>query len=202
MLATYAREHEATYDAAVADGAVDDVLKSYRVGSLTPEIAVAGFLERFVTVHGAAIMDTVGQFRDNVIAQAQDFVKPLDGAFEVLATLAEMGVPVAILTNGWSPFQEEKARLIHFSGPVLVSERIGFRKPAPEAFAVLAQHLATAPVDIVFVGDDPGADIAGASAAGMKSVWFDWENKTYPADVAPPTHTIKTLAELPSLVQG
>ncbi len=202
MLATYASGHDTSYDAAAADAGVDDVLKSYRVGSLTPEVAVAGFLEQFVTVHGAAIMDTVSQFRELVIARAKEFVTPIDGALELLATLSQMGVPIAILTNGWSPFQEEKARLIHFSGPVLVSERIGYRKPAPEAFALLAQHLACDPLDMLFVGDDPGADCAGATAAGMQAVWFDWENRSYPADIAPPAHTIKSLAELLPIVQG
>jgi putative hydrolase of the HAD superfamily len=202
MLATYAHEHDTRYDVAAADASVDDVLTSYRVGSLTPEVAIAGFLEQHVTVHGAAIMDTVSQFRELVIGRAKEFITPIDGALEVLAALAEMNVPIAILTNGWSPFQEEKARLIHFSGPVLVSERIGFRKPAPEAFAVLAEHLACAPVDMFFVGDDPGADCAGATAAGMQSVWFDWENRTYPADISPPAHTIRSLSELLPLLQG
>jgi putative hydrolase of the HAD superfamily len=201
LLASYAHEHDTPYDLASADAAVDEVLKSYRVGSLTPEIAVAGFLEHFVSVSGAAIMDTVSQFRDLVVSRAKDFVTPIDGAFELLAALSERGVPIAILTNGWSPFQEEKARLMHFSGPVLVSERIGFRKPAPEAFAMLAQHLVREPVDMFFVGDDPEADCAGATHAGIRSVWFDWENKTYPADLAPPTHTIKKLADVLALIE-
>ena len=202
MLATYAKEHDTAYDAYAANDSVDDVLASYRIGTLTPEIALAGFLERFVTVPGAAIMDTVSQFREIVVARMRDSITPVDGALDLLATLGKMDVPVALLTNGWSPFQEEKARLIHFSGPVLVSERIGFRKPAPEAFALLAQHLDRAPVDIYFVGDDPVADCGGATEAGMQSVWFDWENKTYPSDVAPAAHTISKLVEFVAIIQG
>jgi HAD superfamily hydrolase (TIGR01509 family) len=201
-LATYARDHEATYNAAAADAAVDDVLASYRVGTMTPEVAVAGFLEHFAPVHGAAVMDAANAFREHVMSRASAFIQPVDGAQALLAKLAEMDVPIALLTNGWSPFQEEKARIIGFAGPVFVSERIGVRKPAPEAFAHLTNTFERAPVDIFYVGDDPRADCAGAREAGLRSVWFDWEGKTYPSDVAAPEFTIKKLGELLMLLQG
>jgi putative hydrolase of the HAD superfamily len=139
-------------------------------------------------------------FRDMVLARAKEFVTPLDGARDVLAQLDAAGVPVAILSNGWSPFQEEKARLIGFEGPVFVSERIGVQKPAAAAFAFLLAHFERAPVDIFYVGDDPVADCGGARGAGMRSVWFDWERKSYPSDVAAPDATIHTLSEIPSLL--
>jgi HAD superfamily hydrolase (TIGR01549 family) len=201
-LATYARDHAATYDVAVADAAVDDVLQSYRVGTLTPEVAVAGFLERFAPVHGAAVMDAANAFRERVMSRASTFIQAVDGAEALLAKLVEMDVPVALLTNGWSPFQEEKARIIGFPGPVFVSERIGIRKPAPEAFAHLAHAFDRAPVDIFYVGDDPLADCVGAREAGMHSVWFDWEGKTYPSDLAGPEFTINKLEDFIILLQG
>ena len=202
LLAKYAHEHEATYDVSGADGAIDDVLASYRVGTLTPEIAFAGLLERFVPVHGASVMDAASGFRDAVVARASTTITAIDGARELLASLAAMHVPVALLTNGWSPFQEEKARVIGFEGPVFVSERIGARKPSPEAFSQLVATFERAPVDIFYVGDDPAIDCVGAREAGMTSVWFDWENRTYPADCAAPDYTIKHLAELAAIVQG
>jgi putative hydrolase of the HAD superfamily len=124
----------------------------------------------------------------------------LPGALEVLAKLDECRIPYALLTNGWSPLQEEKARLIGFRGPVFVSERLGFLKPAPQAFAQLVKHFERPAGDIWYIGDDPQADCAGAAAAGMTSVWFDWENKTYPAGVTSPTHSIHTLEELLALL--
>ena len=199
-LAKYARDHETTYDVNLATSAVDDVLVSYRVGTLTPEIAFAGFLERFVPVHGASVMDLATTFRDLVMAKADTFVTLVDGAREVLAKLASMGVPVALLTNGWSPLQEEKARKTGIEGPVFVSERLGVRKPAPEAFAQLIAAFDRPPVDIFYVGDDPEVDCVGARNAGLKSVWFDWENKTYPSTCAAPDYTIKRLMELPALL--
>jgi putative hydrolase of the HAD superfamily len=53
-----------------------------------------------------------------------------------------------------------------------------------------------------YVGDDPAADIAGANAAGMQSIWFDWEGRAYPAEIAPPTRVIHALDELLGFLQG
>ena len=82
----------------------------------------------------------------------------------MLAAIAALGLPTAILTNGWSPLQEEKARLVGFSGTVLASDAIGARKPEPEAFAMLARALDTPADRIAYVGDDPAVDIARRSA--------------------------------------
>jgi putative hydrolase of the HAD superfamily len=105
-----------------------------------------------------------------------------------------------LLTNGWSPLQEEKARLIGFAGPVFVSERIGVRKPAAEAFGYLAKHFELPFGKIWYVGDDPAADCGGARALGMTTVWFDWEHRSYPEDLPKPDHVIHRLSELPGLL--
>jgi hypothetical protein len=36
----------------------------------------------------------------------------------------------------------------------------------------------------------------------LRSVWYDWEGRTYPDGVARPDFVIHALAELPALVQG
>jgi FMN phosphatase YigB (HAD superfamily) len=52
------------------------------------------------------------------------------------------------------------------------------------------------------VGDDPAADCAGSTALGMQSVWYDWEERAYPSELAKPSATIHTLDELIGLLQG
>ena len=107
-----------------------------------------------------------------------------------------------MLTNGWSPLQEAKARCVGFSGTIIVSELAGVRKPDRAAFALLAEVLNAPAAGIVYVGDDPAVDVAGALAAGMKAAWFDWEGHTYPASLLQPTWRIAALTELPALVVG
>jgi HAD superfamily hydrolase (TIGR01549 family) len=200
MLADHAAAHGIQYDAAAAGVAIDETLAQYRSSDRSIESCIAGFFERFAP--DSNVLDITGQFRDAVVAAAPDHVQALPGATEMLAKLDEMGVPYALLTNGWSPLQEEKARLIGFRGPVFVSERIGVRKPSPEAFAFLAKHFEL-PFDAIwYVGDDPAADCAGARNLGMTSVWFDWENRGYPEDLARADHVIHSLDEIPRLASA
>ncbi len=203
LLAEIARRRGITYDAQAAEGAIDAVLQAYRSGAQSLEGAIAGFFERFTPGGTTAdVVDEAGRFRDAVLARTQAHVEALPGALEMLQALDEMNVPYALLTNGWSPLQEEKARLLGFRGPVFVSERIGPRKPAREAFEALGNAFDLPLESIWYVGDDPVADCAGAAAAGLTTVWYDWEGVAYPPDVRAPDHTIHALSELPPLLAG
>jgi HAD superfamily hydrolase (TIGR01549 family) len=201
MLAELAAEKNLTYDAAAAEMAVDDTLAAYRGGSQTVEIALAGFFGRFAPA-GSAALDHAQKFRDLVVERAPAFIEALPGAREMLAKLDELGVRYALLTNGWSPLQEEKARLIDFQGSVYVSERIGVLKPQRAAFDVLVNHFELPPERVFYVGDDPVVDCAGAADAGLRAVWFDWEERVYPAGLRPPEFVVRELAQIPALLQG
>jgi HAD superfamily hydrolase (TIGR01549 family) len=185
--------------------AFDGYIARYRNGSISLEEALAGYFQGFAGATegaGSEFAEIVAEFKKVALSRAPEFVRPVPGATELLAQLEERGVPHAILTNGWSPLQEEKARLVGFKGAVLVSDLIGARKPSPEAFRVLGAALECAPSQIAYVGDDPRVDAGGALAAGMAAVWFDWEGRDYPGDLPPPTYRIGALSELASLVQG
>jgi HAD superfamily hydrolase (TIGR01509 family) len=201
MLAELAQRFGVTYDEAAAQAAVEEMLHAYRSGQVPLETAVEGFFLRFVD-EGEAIAGETTFFRDRCVLRAREFVRGLPGLRDTLAALDAMHVRYALLTNGWSPLQEEKARLIGFEAPVYVSERLGVRKPERGAFDVLAHLFDLPPASIWYVGDDPEVDCAGAKAAGMTAVWFDWEERTYPQGLIQPDYTIHALDELPSLLQG
>lgn len=201
MLREHALSRGVRYAVGDAEVAIDDDLARSRGGGAPIELAIAGFFERFAPA-GSASVDTAQEFRDRVVERAPAFVKPVPGADELLADLDAAGIPYALLTNGWSPLQEEKARLIGFRGSVFVSERIDARKPDRAAFDQLLKHFALPAAQIWYVGDDPEVDVAGAVAAGLNAVWFDWEGRTYPQELARPHHTIANLSELPALLQG
>jgi len=55
----------------------------------------------------------------------------------------------------------------------VISSEVGWRKPAPEFFAALCKALDARPEQVLYVGDDPINDFAGASAAGLKALLFD-----------------------------
>lgn len=172
---------------------IDELLKRQRRAEFSIDEAV----RRFVAAHGVtAAQSHVDWFRRTAIALVDDVVVPLPGVEQTLDALRERGMVMAILTNGWNPMQQRKAERAGFRESVLVSSDIGVQKPALQAFEMLLGALKTAPEETWYVGDDPRGDVAGAAAAGMQTVWIDWEAKEYPADVVTPGHTITRFDEL------
>ncbi len=94
----------------------------------------------------------------------------------VLDDLAAAGYVLGVLTNGQRAQQVAKlARigLLDRFAVVVASSELPAGKPDPGAFAVLCQRLGTGPGSVVFVGDDPVTDVAGARAAGLHAVLVD-----------------------------
>lgn len=116
----------------------------------------------------------------------------------MLAGLNERRVPWGIVTNG-SPNQHAKCRkagLDALASFVIVSEEAGYRKPDARIFRDALEAIGiTAPEDVMFVGDNPGADIDGAKRFGMKAAWIR-RGRAYPPDLHPPDHTIDRVTEV------
>lgn len=64
----------------------------------------------------------------------------------------------------------EETGLGPFFAAILISGRLGYRKPHPYVFARLVQELGMPPNRILFIGDDLEADFQGAKAAGLNAV--------------------------------
>lgn len=91
----------------------------------------------------------------------------------------------------------------HFS-TVVISEEIGIRKPRREIFDSVAETLELAPEEILHVGDNLDADVAGAAAVGMKTVWLtrrvaDPEAALADYDGPAPDFSLEDLLDLPVL---
>jgi FMN phosphatase YigB (HAD superfamily) len=126
-------------------------------------------------------------------------IEPLPRARETLAQIGSLGVPCAILTNGWSSIEQRKATQLGFAGPVLVSEDIGCRKPQEAAFAALSRALGLPPDRIWYVADDP-EDIAGAARAGLHTVWLRPSGAAFPSEFEAPEHAIERVDEVLALL--
>ncbi len=174
---------------------IDTLLADFRAGTMTLDDVVKRFVASLHDVHMTDRDDT-DRYRDICYELVGTHVQPLPGACELLAHLESVGFPQAILTNGWSPLQEKKIAVIGFPGPILVSDLIGASKPSPRAFERLVETLAVAPDSVWYVGDNPVADVGGALAAGLRTIWIDHGELTYPQNQPPPTMRITDLREL------
>ena len=78
----------------------------------------------------------------------------------------------------------------------------GAAKPHPGIFELMLRRACLSPREVVYVGDDPVADIEGAWRAGLPAVWVDRLGREWPATLAPPTHRVSDLAQLAALLCG
>ncbi len=104
------------------------------------------------------------------------FFRPDPPVLELLNRLRDRKFKLALLTNGGSEMQRaklEKAGLTESFeiDRTLISEEIGFEKPAINAFKILSERLQTPPANTLFVGDNPSNDMEGARAAGFQTCW-------------------------------
>jgi FMN phosphatase YigB (HAD superfamily) len=88
---------------------------------------------------------------------------------------------------------------------VVVSEELGIRKPRPEIFEAVAEGLGLEPREILHVGDSLSADVAGASAVGMRTVWLTRRIREPEAELARhagprPDFALDDLRDLPVLM--
>ncbi len=79
---------------------------------------------------------------------------------------------------------------------VVVSDAVGWRKPAPPIFHAALNRLGLQPAEALFVGDRADIDVVGAQGVGMPVAWLNPEGEARPAGVGPPNFEIRDLDEL------
>jgi FMN phosphatase YigB (HAD superfamily) len=180
---------------------VEALLLSFRNGETSMDEMIAQFAAAIGVPHAAT-----ARWQEHCYALVDELVQPIGGAFDVLARLHARGIPRAILTNGWTPLQQKKiARAFGDEArdlPVLVSDALRAVKPSRAAFDALVDVLGTPRERCWYVGDNPAGDVAGALAAGLRAVWFDWETQSYPQDLPPATLVIGSLRELEARIEN
>jgi putative hydrolase of the HAD superfamily len=77
---------------------------------------------------------------------------------------------------------------------------LGCAKPDARAYEALAHALTLEPAEILFVGDEPQADVTGPRNAGMQTVWVNRGAIAWPAELVPPDHVIADLDGLVALL--
>ena len=92
---------------------------------------------------------------------------------DVVPALCALGARyrLATLSNGNADLG--RIGLAHHFEVSLHAAALGCAKPEPRAYERLAHALTLAPAEILFVGDEPQADVVGPRAAGMQTVWVN-----------------------------
>jgi len=100
----------------------------------------------------------------------------------------------------------EEAGLCEHLDAIVVSDAFGLRKPRPEIFREVQRQLDVESHEMLHVGDSLEADVAGAAAAGIRTVWItrrvpEAERRLRAHAGVPPDHVVHDLAELSALLE-
>lgn len=125
-----------------------------------------------------------------------------DGAYELCLQLKACGIKQYAVTNGSTKAQEiklEKTGLINLFDGVFISDKIGHAKPSQEFFEYVFSHIPDFSKDYsIIIGDNLVCDIDGGNKAGLKTCYFDYENKGC-CDILP-DFTVRNMYELKQLL--
>ena len=126
-----------------------------------------------------------------------------DGAADALEAAIDSGRRVGLVTNGTRETQRLKLESLgitdRFETHVFADPDLGL-KPDPYPFERALDALKADPTMTTYVGDSLRADVAGANALGMESVWTPVDDSTCGPDDPQPDHTLSSLSEFATLL--
>jgi putative hydrolase of the HAD superfamily len=137
-------------------------------------------------------------------------VRPVHLMPGVSAVLPQIALPLALWANTRVAAEADVRRWLERAGLnglfrwVITSVDVGARKPAPRFFEFALARCGLAAQDVLFVGNQLNTDVAGAEAMGIATVWLSGPEYRSADDrpcAASPTHTIRTLDDLPALLK-
>ncbi len=102
------------------------------------------------------------------------YVKPYPGTVKTLIGLKAKGMKLGIVSdapsvNAWIRLVE--MGIADFFDVVITFHDTGEKKPSKTPFLKALEHLGVSPSKVLFVGDWPERDIAGAKSLGMKTAF-------------------------------
>jgi putative hydrolase of the HAD superfamily len=128
---------------------------------------------------------------------ARNEVTPYEEVVPSLVRLRER-FRLATLSNGNADL--DRIGLAHHFEVKLHAAALGCAKPDARAYARLADALTLKPAEILFVGDEPHADVVGPRAAGMQTVWVNRGRVVWPDALPAADASIIDLTELEALI--
>ncbi len=123
--------------------------------------------------------------------------RPFDDVTAALTRFRAAGIRLAVVSDWDVSLGEvlESCELAHLIDHAVSSAEVGVAKPSPAVFERATELLGLDASSVLHIGDTPGLDIAGATAAGIASVLIRRDPDLVP-DVDSGVPTIGSLAEL------
>ncbi|MBQ6119662.1 MAG: HAD family hydrolase [Clostridia bacterium] len=126
-----------------------------------------------------------------------------DEAVPMLLTLKKRGYAVGLITNGNHALQYRKLDMIGLRklfDEIIVSGDVLVEKPDREIFLMMCDKLSLRPEQMIYVGDNPRNDIAGARDAGYHTIWMK-STGMWDYELAPAEESVDRVEEIPAAVE-
>jgi len=167
---------------------------------LTDRWDVAEALKERYLLRNSAI-DLVDALRDGVVRHTR--LDPLVAC--ALRIAGDAGWVPVVVSNGTTLQQEAKIRstgLDRYLADWVISEEAGVSKPNPRIFSIAAERVRMRLSGAWMVGDSPEADIGGANALGLPSVWLHRGRRWSDSRFAPTRTADGPIAALLAVLDG
>ncbi|MDM5436373.1 HAD family hydrolase [Bacillus hominis] len=156
----------------------------------------------------AAKFPSIRPFEEKLYADFLDnfhyYISPLENMYIMLYTLKNQGYPLGLITNGGYEIQQKKIDKLSFENifdVIIISEAVGYEKPAPDIYFLGTQALNVNAENCVFIGNHSQNDVLGSKSVGMKTVWMS-NRDTWLSNDFYPDATISKLDELEEVLQA
>ena len=134
--------------------------------------------------------------------EREDSAYLLPGAMDTLKHFKESGIKLALVSNGMSDGQWRKVKRFNMEplfDCILIEGDFGTGKPDNRVFRHVLDKLNVKAADAWMVGDNLHFDISGGQAAGLYSIWVDWQDiglsPTSPVQLDRIVHSITELRD-------
>jgi putative hydrolase of the HAD superfamily len=128
---------------------------------------------------------------------ALEDASPVPGAVETVIALAEVGVPLGVVSSAvhhsFLEWALAKFGVLDRFETVVTSAGSGYYKSRPEIYWTALTKLGAEAATSVHVGDSARFDVDGATRAGMKTVWLRRSGAAEPSTT--PNLTLDTLED-------
>jgi len=152
-------------------------------GEVTPKMVKERRFE--LLLHEIGVPCAPATFSDRYLERLADRSELVEEAAEVVLALKER-YRIAILTNGLQFVQRRRIARSAISSHIaemVISEEVGFSKPAKEYFKIALGRIGNPPLqEVLMIGDGWASDIVGACRYGLDACWYNPKHQPRPTD--------------------
>jgi putative hydrolase of the HAD superfamily len=144
-------------------GSSDSLVTDFETGIISEEEFSRAFAARLTELSGVPISP------HGLVTKLFAGLSLEEDMLEMVAAVRAAGYKTALLSNSWGLDLYPHERLDPLFDAVVISGRVGLRKPDPAIFTLTTDRLRLQPSECLFVDDHPG-HLDAATEAGMQTL--------------------------------